>query len=176
MVLGWHHHVIFFDPVVGVAVDYACINDTTTNGNSHLNIGSVYSRSPATNLTLPYLANVLDTFRLNGITDVLPLLPVDHSVCEWENLPKPTHLTASKGTDSVSVKTANTAMAGNGTSFIANNNSNHSGEGGDSGSRTVFNNGQEKEGQCQATMPPPPPANYSSIAQVSEQLLPKLLI
>ena len=68
-------------------------------------------------------------------------------------------------------------MAGNGTSFIANNNSNHSGEGGDSGSRTVFNNGQEKEGQCQATMPPPPPpANYSSIAQVSEQLLPKLMI
>lgn len=67
-------------------------------------------------------------------------------------------------------------MAGNGTSSIANNNSNHSGEGGDSGSRTVFNNGQEKEGQCQATMPPPPPANYSSIAQVSEQLLPKLMI
>lgn len=62
-------------------------------------------------------------------------------------------------------------MAGNGTFSINNNNSGD----GDSGSKTVFNNGQEKEGQCQATMPPP--ANYSSIAQVSEQqqqLLPKL--
>lgn len=159
--LEWHHRIIFFDPVVGVAIDYACIN--RTGEQEHMNVGSLYTRSPATNLSLAYLANSLDTFRQNGITDVLPLIPVDHAVCEWENLPKPTHLTGSEGASSLQAGQLGSAGAGKGENGTAKYKGGGGG-GGDAASKTVFNNGQEKEGQCQATMPP---ANYSSIAQVS---------
>lgn len=121
-----------------------------------MNVGSLYTRSPATNLSLSYLANSLDTFRQNGITDVLPLIPVDHAVCEWENLPKPTHLAGSSGDGQLNLGSGGVGSSGNGTAKYKG--------GGEVGSKTVFNNGQEKEGQCQATMPP---ANFSSIAQVS---------
>lgn len=52
-------------------------------------IGNIYTRSPTTPLSKPYVEFLLDIFYQNGIYDVLPLHFVNQNVCTGEQLPAP---------------------------------------------------------------------------------------
>lgn len=52
-------------------------------------IGNIYTRSPTTPLSKPYVEFLLDIFYQNGIYDVLPLHFVNQNVCTGEQIPAP---------------------------------------------------------------------------------------